>query len=141
MGSKLDKLGIFRADKSDWNVRSLEDEAERRGIDSTLFSLEELVGRLGTRPRVSSRGRDLEKFDALVIRWAPGGSAEQIVFRMDVLHRLENLGVKVIPLSHLKILASLHSAHLISSKHPLLLLRLLKTCLCSYLLNLLNETI
>jgi RimK family alpha-L-glutamate ligase len=40
-------------------------------------------------------GHDLEGFAALMVRWIPAGSAEQIFFRMDALHRLENLGIKV----------------------------------------------
>ncbi len=92
----MEKLGIFKANEKDWNVRSLEREAERRDIDCVIFSLTDLVGRLSDKPKVSCQGYDLEEFDALIVRWAPGGSAEQIVFRMDVLHRLENLGMKII---------------------------------------------
>ena len=90
------KIGIFTSGKTDWNVQRLEEEAVRRGISCVTFPLSELVARLGEKPRVSCRGYDLEDFDALIVRWVPKGSAEQIVFRMDALHRLENLGVKVL---------------------------------------------
>ena len=59
------------------------------------FLLSELVARLGEKPRVSCWGYDLEDFDALIVRWVPKGSAEQLIFRMDALHRLENLGIRV----------------------------------------------
>ena len=38
----------------------------------------------------------MENFDAFIVRWVPRGSAEQLIFRMDALHRLENLGVRVL---------------------------------------------
>lgn len=42
------------------------------------------------------RGECLEACRALLVRTIPVGSLEQIIFRMDALHRLENLGVRVI---------------------------------------------
>jgi RimK family alpha-L-glutamate ligase len=38
----------------------------------------------------------LEGFDAVIVRTMPPGSLEQVVFRMDVLHRLEARGVRVL---------------------------------------------
>jgi RimK family alpha-L-glutamate ligase len=51
----------------------------------------------GTRT-VTAAGRDLrlEDLQALVVRHLPGGSLEQIIYRLNVLHRLEHLGLKVI---------------------------------------------
>ena len=90
------KIGIFTSGREDWNVQRLKEEAGRMGIPCTTFPLSELVARLGDRPRVSCRGQDLEDFDAMMVRWVPRGSAEQLVFRMDALHRLENSGVRIL---------------------------------------------
>lgn len=90
------RLGIFTSGRPDWNVDRLREEAERRGWECFEFPLQEVVARLGERPRVSCLGMDLQEFDLLLVRWVPKGSAEQLVFRMDVLHRLENLGVRVV---------------------------------------------
>ena len=90
------KVGIFTSGKTDWNVQKLMEEAGRKGIHCETFPLSELVARLGGRPRISCLGRDLEDFDFLIVRWIPKGSAEQLIFRMDALHRIENLGVTVI---------------------------------------------
>ena len=89
------KIGIFTSGREDWNVQQLKEEVEKREMDCFAFPLSELVARLGDKPRVSCRGHDLENFDALLVRWVPKGSAEQLVFRMDALHRLENLGVRI----------------------------------------------
>lgn len=39
---------------------------------------------------------NLRELDALLVRSLPGGSLEQVIYRVDVLHRLEKLGLKVI---------------------------------------------
>lgn len=39
---------------------------------------------------------NLRELDALLVRSLPGGSLEQVIYRMDVLHRLENLGLRII---------------------------------------------
>ena len=92
----MKRIGIFTSGREDWNVQRLKEEAEKNGIACTTFPLSELVAGLGERPRASCQGQDLENFDALIVRWTPRGSAEQIIFRMDALHRLENLGVRIL---------------------------------------------
>lgn len=92
----MKNIGIFTSGKSDWNVQQLEGEVKKKGIGCVTFPLSELVARLDGKPRVSCRGYDLEEFDALIVRWVPKGSAEQLIFRMDALHRLENLGIRVV---------------------------------------------
>lgn len=92
----MKKLGIFKPLKENWNIRQLKKAAKERGIECETFSLKELVARLNDEPKVSCEGHDLEDFDALIVRRTPKGSAEQIVFRMDVLHRLENLGIRTL---------------------------------------------
>jgi RimK family alpha-L-glutamate ligase len=39
---------------------------------------------------------DLTELDAVVVRTIPIGSLEQIIFRIDAIHRLERLGVRVV---------------------------------------------
>jgi RimK family alpha-L-glutamate ligase len=48
------------------------------------------------RQRCSSGGIDLSEVNAVIVRTMPAGSLEQVVFRMDVLGRLETAGVSVI---------------------------------------------
>ncbi len=43
-----------------------------------------------------AQGTALDVLDAILLRTIPIGSLEQIVFRIDALHRLERLGVRVI---------------------------------------------
>lgn len=95
-GFKLEKIGIFTSNENDWNVRQLKGEIEKRGISCVCFPIDELTAKISMKPRVTCRGHDLEEFIGLIVRWVPKGSAEQIVFRMDVLHRLEDLGIKLL---------------------------------------------
>jgi tetrahydromethanopterin:alpha-L-glutamate ligase len=45
---------------------------------------------------IESGGLDLTAVDGVLVRMMPPGSLEQVVFRMDVLHRLAALGVPVL---------------------------------------------
>ena len=55
-----------------------------------------LTAREGQRQGLFCRGRALDEFDALLVRTVPGGSLEQIIFRMDALHCLEQRGVYLV---------------------------------------------
>ena len=55
------------------------------------------MARVGFKPYLNVRGIDiLEDLDALIIRPIGRGSLEEIVFRMDLLYRLERLGFYVV---------------------------------------------
>src|SRR5262249_58550984 len=45
---------------------------------------------------VAARPEALAGFDAVIVRTMPPGSLEQVVFRMDLLHRLQARGVAVL---------------------------------------------
>jgi RimK family alpha-L-glutamate ligase len=88
-------IGII-ASELDWNVRELMREIDAKGEEFNVFPITEFLVRVSGVPRVVSRDVVIDEMSHVFVRWVPGGSAEQIVFRMDVLHRLENMGVHVI---------------------------------------------
>jgi RimK family alpha-L-glutamate ligase len=56
-----------------------------------------LIARVGYKPLINVDGTNiLEELDALLIRPIGRGSLEEIVFRMDLLYRLERLGLCII---------------------------------------------
>ena len=57
---------------------------------------EGLVASIGRRPGLRSRAADLDRADAVLARIIPSGSLEQIIYRVDALHRLEDRGVRVL---------------------------------------------
>lgn len=50
---------------------------------------------IGHRSGLRSRAADLDRADAVLARIIPSGSLEQIIYRVDALHRLEDRGVRV----------------------------------------------
>ncbi|MCF7935680.1 MAG: RimK family alpha-L-glutamate ligase [Synergistales bacterium] len=79
-----------------WHVRSLQRSLGCRGIDASCLSATRFLSRCGGAPPLESGGVDLAALDVLFVRSVPGGSLEQVIYRIDALHRLESLGVRVV---------------------------------------------
>jgi RimK family alpha-L-glutamate ligase len=79
-----------------WHTTALQKALARRGVDAPALSITRLTARLADRPMLAAGGEPLDGYDILVVRAIPGGSLEQIIFRMDALHRLENAGVRIV---------------------------------------------
>ena len=89
------RIGILGSRRG-WHVEALRQALDRRGIAAECFPITHFVARISDKPRVRIEDQILENYDAIIVRSIPAGSLEQIIFRVDVLHRLENLGVKVV---------------------------------------------
>ncbi|MBI2191063.1 MAG: RimK family alpha-L-glutamate ligase [Planctomycetes bacterium] len=80
-----------------WHVRDLERAARAAGHDIVPISFRLLRAGLGeAAPRTEGGGISLRETGCVLVRTLPPGSLEQIVFRMDFLHRLVGSGVRVI---------------------------------------------
>lgn len=79
-----------------WHAQALRRALERRNCEVYCLPITELVTRISARPWVRSREQSLDECDVVFVRTIPGGTLEQIIFRMDVLHRLENAGVRIV---------------------------------------------
>ena len=90
------KVGVVASYRREWHVQRLMEEFKGRGVEAYVFPATRFYSRVGSGPRVSVRGYGLDDYDAVIVRKVPGGTAEQVFYRMDVLHRLEDLGVYVI---------------------------------------------
>ena len=90
------KVGILANDKREWHIRELMAQLAEKGAEAYVFPVTGIVSRVGKSPKVSVKGYGLEDYDAIIVRRVPGGSPEQVFYRMDVLHMLEELGVYVI---------------------------------------------
>jgi len=91
------KFGIVTRNPNAYSSSQLRMAMERRGIPYVCFSFPWLVARVGYKPYLNVRNIDvLKDLDALIIRPIGRGSLEEIVFRMDVLYRLERLGFYVV---------------------------------------------
>jgi RimK family alpha-L-glutamate ligase len=79
-----------------WHGERLRAAFARRGASVSAVSPQRLRARVGGRPAVTAGQVALDHADLVLVRSMPAGSLEQIVFRMDVLHVLETLGVRVV---------------------------------------------
>ncbi len=83
-----------------WHAAKLAAALEELDIKAAFALPRHICASIGKRPYVScTEGLStvpLDDFDAVVVRSLPGGSLEQVIFRVDLLHRLENDGVTVI---------------------------------------------
>jgi RimK family alpha-L-glutamate ligase len=89
------RIGILGS-TAGWHVQALRRVLDRRGIPVECFPITRFVARISDKPLVRLERHIVEDFDAIIVRSIPAGSLEQIIFRVDVLHRLQELGVKVV---------------------------------------------
>jgi len=83
-----------------WHVDDLLRAAKLRDIRLEIADPEKLRAECpsaeGSSPAVRCGGLELTEFDSLVVRSVPGGSLEQVIYRMDALQALQSAGVAVI---------------------------------------------
>jgi len=77
-------------------VEALRKALDRRGIPADHFPITCFMAGISHKPYVRIKEQALEEYDAIIVRSIPTGSLEQVIFRVDILHRLENIGVKII---------------------------------------------
>jgi len=78
-----------------WHTDELSRAARARGVEPRLLPWEGNVSRMGGGSGVTNRGESLRESRGILARIIPSGSLEQIIYRVDVLHRLEEEGVRV----------------------------------------------
>jgi ribosomal protein S6--L-glutamate ligase len=79
-----------------WHVQQLAAAAHGLGYEVLVAPFQELVGGVGGPPTLNIGSTNLLEFPLVLVRGIPPGTLEQVVFRMDALHRLERAGVTVI---------------------------------------------
>jgi RimK family alpha-L-glutamate ligase len=91
------KIGIVTRNEKGWCSTQLRRAMENRGIKSFCFSFPRLVARVCCSPSVTVDETDIvRELDALIMRPIGRGSLEEIIFRMDVLHKLHRLGMFIV---------------------------------------------
>jgi len=87
---------VVLAARAGWHTHELERAAAERGHQLTVLPYEGLVAWIGPTPGLRSRNTELDSADVVLARIIPSGSLEQIIFRVDALHRLEDRGTRVV---------------------------------------------
>src|SRR5262245_53977581 len=73
-----------------WHVRDLKRAAGHLGHDAVAVDFRRVLS------GISCSSDSVAAFDGVVVRTMPPGSLEQVVFRMDVLQRLQARGITVL---------------------------------------------
>ena len=90
------RIGILGNERS-WYVEALTAAAARRAHTAFRLDFRALVSSVTSTETVISCGDiTLNGLDAVIVRTMPPGSLEQVIYRMDVLARLEHAGVRVV---------------------------------------------
>lgn len=96
------KIGIATRNMEAWSSTQVREALTRHGIPYVCFTFPKLVAQLGNKPYFRVKDVNLqdvnllEDMDALIIRPIGRGSLEELVFRMDMLYKLEREGFYVI---------------------------------------------
>jgi len=86
---------VVLASRQGWHTRELTRALAERGHTGAIVPYEGLTASIGSRPSLRSGTAELDRADAVFARIIPSGSLEQIIFRVDALHRLEERGIRV----------------------------------------------
>ena len=87
---------VILSSHTGWQTDELCRALQEREHTGQVLPYEGLVARLGTQPgQLSSRRTSILDADAVLARIIPTGSLEQIIYRVDALHWIEERGVPV----------------------------------------------
>ncbi|MCX8150689.1 MAG: RimK family alpha-L-glutamate ligase [Candidatus Bathyarchaeota archaeon] len=96
------RIGIATRNMAAWSSTQVREALSRRGIPYVCFTFPKLVSQIGHKPYFRVKDVNLqnvnllEDLDALIIRPIGRGSLEELVFRMDMLYKLEREGFYVL---------------------------------------------
>ena len=80
-----------------WSSTQVREALTKRNIPYICFTFPKLLAQIGYKPHFKVNNINLlEELDALIIRPIGRGSLEELVFRMDILYKLERLGFTLI---------------------------------------------
>ncbi len=87
---------VILAAREGWHTTELCRALGVHGHEGRVLPYDGLIGRFGgPASGLASGGENLDTVGAVLVRIIPAGSLEQIIFRVDALHRLEERGIRV----------------------------------------------
>lgn len=89
------KVAVLGSKKS-WYTKTLQKAFLKRGLQVPCFPVTGLAADIGSETVLRVDDEPLENYQAVLVRAIPKGSLEQIIFRMDALHRLKMAGVRIL---------------------------------------------
>jgi RimK family alpha-L-glutamate ligase len=89
------RVAILGSSES-WHGKMLQGALKQRGKEVVFVDPTCLIALLGRNTSVNGKDIGLSECDFVLVREIPGGSLEQVIYRMDALHQLENSGTCII---------------------------------------------
>jgi len=87
------KFGIMTRNPDAWSSTQVREALNKRGIPYECFTFPRIVARIAYKPYFKVNNTSLlDDLDVLIIRPIGRGSLEELVFRMDMLYKLERQG-------------------------------------------------
>jgi RimK family alpha-L-glutamate ligase len=91
------KIGIVTRNMEAWSSTQIREALTKHNIPYECFTFPKLIAQLGYKPYFRANNINLlEELNALIIRPIGRGSLEELVFRMDMLYKLERTGFYVL---------------------------------------------
>ena len=91
------KIGIITRNMEAWSSTQIREALTKRSIPYVCFTFPKLMAQIGYKPHFKVNNINiLEELDAIIIRPIGRGSLEELVFRMDILYKLERQGFYLI---------------------------------------------
>jgi len=89
-------MGIMTRDGNGWCSTQLRKALDKKSITPVCFGYRQIIGRINYAPEASVNKIDIQDLDAMITRPIGRGSLEEIIFRMNLLHKLERSGLLII---------------------------------------------
>jgi len=90
-------MGIITRNQNGWCTTQLRNAMEKQNITPICFSFHQITARVKSKPEATANHTNILKdLNALIIRPIGRGSVEEVIFRMDILHRLQRLNMTII---------------------------------------------
>ena len=92
------KIGLLTRNPHAWCSSRIINAIKERGMDPVYFRFPDITARVACKPEITiKKGIDaLKDLKAVIVRPIGRGSLDEIIFRLDYLHRMERLGLPVI---------------------------------------------
>jgi len=92
------RLGVLTRNPRSWESNQIILAAQRRGVEPVAFNFSDILARVAYKPETTIKKRIaiVNDLDGMIVRPIGRGSLDEIIFRLDALHRLEGLGLPII---------------------------------------------
>lgn len=91
------KMGVLTKNPESWHSLQLKKAMRKNNIEPVFFRFSEITVKVKGSPQAYVKGIDIVKeLPAIIVRPIGRGSLEEIIFCLDVLHRLEKLGTFIV---------------------------------------------